>query len=149
MPRILQILFSRCSDPSRELEFNRWYTHTHLPDLSAAPGFIAARRFFNALPSAGDAPYMAIYEIEAPNAACALRDLTQLALEAFDVGRHIDCIEGVAAGHSPSGGQWQEIDPSMLEPLTKLDYPPAPDAIRSLMLESIEKLTRLAESDSE
>jgi len=118
MPRILQILFSRCSDPAREVEFNRWYTHTHLPDLSAAPGFISARRFANALPGPGDAPYMAIYEVEARNAACALRDLTQLALEAFEAGRHIDCIEGVPAGTSSTGGQWQEIDPSTLDPLS-------------------------------
>lgn len=149
MPRILQILFSRCTDPSRELEFNRWYTHTHLPDLSAAAGFLGARRFSNALPGPGDAPYLVIYEIEAPNAALALRDLTRLALEAFDAGRHIDCIAGVPAGSSPTGGQWQEIEPASLAPLERHDYPPAPDAIRSAMLASIEKLTRLAESDRE
>ena len=130
MPRILQILFSRCTDPARELEFNRWYTHAHLPDLSAAPGFVSARRFSNALPAPGDAPYMAMYELETPNAATALRDLTTLALGAFDAGRHIDCIEGVSAGASPTGGQWQEIESSSLDPLPALDYPPAPPAIR-------------------
>jgi hypothetical protein len=40
MPRVLQILFSRCTDADREVEFNRWSTHTHLPDLSRAPGFV-------------------------------------------------------------------------------------------------------------
>lgn len=145
MPRILQVLFSRCTDPAREVEFNRWYTHTHLPDLSRAPGFISARRFSNALPTPDAAPYMVIYELEAPNAARVLRDLTQLALEAFDSGRHIDCIEGVPAGGTPTGGQWQEIDPATLTPLEEHGYPPAPPAIRRHMVEAIERLTVAAE----
>lgn len=147
MPRILQILFSRCTEPARELEFNRWYTHTHLPDLSRAPGFISARRFSNALPSDGAAPYMAVYELEAPNASSALRDLTQLALEAFDSGRHIDCIEGVEAGPSRSGGQWKEIVPGDLEPLDQHQYPLAPREIRRYMLEAIRTLSIEAEAD--
>jgi len=86
MARILQILFSRCTDPDREIEFNRWYTHTHLPDLSAAPGFIGARRYANALPTPGAAPYMAMYELEVETANHALLSLTELALAAFDAG---------------------------------------------------------------
>jgi hypothetical protein len=141
MPRVLQVMFSRCTDPDREVEFDRWYSHTHLPDLSAAPGFVSARRFRNALPTAGAAPRMAIYEIEAPSALHALRDLTRLALEAFDRGRHIDCIEGVPAGNSPLGGQWLEIDPESLEPLETVDYPPAPPAVRDQMVRLIGELT--------
>lgn len=146
MPRILQILYSRCTDPSRELEFNRWYTHSHLPDLSRAPGFVSARRFENAFPAAGAAPYMAVYELDVPTATHALRDLTRLALDAFDAGRHIDCIEGVAAGNSPMGGQWQEILPGSLEPLSEHDYPMAPPEIRSAMESMIDRLTRVIET---
>ena len=144
MPRILQVLFSRCADPARELEFNRWYTHTHLPDLSRVPGFVCARRFANALPAPDSAPYMAIYEIEAPNASRALHDLTALALEAFDRSRHIDCIEGVAAGGLPTGGQWQEIDSATLAPLEAHGYPPAPPEIRAYMVAEIERLAAAA-----
>ncbi len=146
MPRILQVLFSRCTDEDRELEFNRWYTHTHLPDLSRAPGFVSARRFENAFPTPGAAPYMAVYELDVPSATHALRDLTRLALEAFDTGRHIDCIEGVAAGNSPMGGQWQEIVPSSLEPLAEHDYPMAPPEIRVQMEAMIDRLTKEIEA---
>lgn len=148
MPRVLQLLYSRCADPTRELEFNRWYSHTHLPDLSKAPGFVSARRFANAFPSPGAAPYLAVYELDAESAHHALRDLTKLALDAFDAGRHIDCIEGIGAGNSPMGGQWQEIVPSDLEPLTSHDYPPASPEVREQMRSLIDRLTRTLEAES-
>ncbi len=131
--RIQQIMFSNCTDPSREEEFNCWYSHTHLPDLSKAHGFISARRFVNALPNRSAAKYMAVYEFEATSAEVVLRDLTELALQAFDLGRHIDCIEGVPAGNSPLGGQWCEIDPNSLRPLTSHQYPPASPFVRQQM----------------
>ena len=142
MPRILQVLHSRCTDAEREDEFNRWYTHTHLPDLGAAPGFVSARRFSNAIPSPGAAPYMAIYELDVPDAQHALLYLTKLALAAFDAGRHIDCIEGIAAGNTSMGGQWEEIDPTCLEPLDdeELAYPPASRQTREAMIGIIEQL---------
>lgn len=144
MPRILQVLHSRCTNAAREHEFNRWYTHTHLPDLSAAKGFVSARRFANAMPVPESAPYMAIYELDVPSAQHALLELTRLALAAFDSGRHIDCIAGVAAGNTPMGGQWEEIDPAGLAPLpdAELTYPRAPAQTREAMLGLIEQLTR-------
>ena len=133
-------MFSNCTEPAREHEFNCWYSHTHLPDLSAAPGFVGARRFVNALPNRGSARYMAVYEFEAESAEAVLRNLTVLALEAFDAGRHIDCIEGVPAGNTPLGSQWREIDPASLEPLPALNYPPASPAVRRQMLALIKLL---------
>lgn len=145
MPRVLQVMFSRCTDAARDDEFNRWYSRTHLVDLAAAPGFVSGRRFCNAMPTPGSAPYMVIYELDAPSAMHALRDLTRQALAAFDRGRHIDCIEGVAAGNSPLGGQWEEIDPASLDPLEVLDYPPASPEIRERMVQLIEELGRALE----
>lgn len=142
MARIQQIMFSNCTDPDREEEFNRWYSHTHLPDLSEAPGFISARRFVNALPNRGAATYMAVYEFEAESAETVLHDLTRLALLAFERGRHIDCIEGVPAGNTPLGGQWQEIEPAGLMPLTSHNYPPATPMVRRQMLSLIRMLER-------
>ena len=131
--RIQQIMFSNCTDPDREQEFNRWYSHTHLPDLGEAAGFVSARRYRNAIPNRGSAQYMAVYEFEAESPELVLRDLVQLALKAFECGRHIDCIEGVTAGNSPLGSQWCEIDPGSLEPLTHHNYPPAPRSVRKQM----------------
>ena len=35
MPTATYLVFTNCTDPARDEEFNRWYTHTHVPDLSA------------------------------------------------------------------------------------------------------------------
>lgn len=140
MARIQQIMFSNCTEPAREDEFNRWYSHSHLPDLSVAPGFVFARRFVNAMPNRGAARYMAVYEFEAESAEVVLRNLTTLALDAFDKGRHIDCIEGVPAGNTPLGSQWHEIDAASLKPLPALNYPPASPVVRKQMLALIKLL---------
>ena len=140
MPRILQMMFSNCTDPARELEFNRWYSHTHLPDLSRARGFIGARRFENAMPAPGAARYLAVYELEAESPERALAGLTRLALEAFDCGRHIDCIAGVPAGNTPMGALWREIEAATLAPLERHDYPGASPELRQAMLAFLEQL---------
>lgn len=140
MARVLQTLFSNCTAPDRELEFNRWYSHTHLPDLSRARGFVAARRFENALPAPGAARYLAVYELEADSPERALAELTRLALEAFDRGRHIDCIAGVPAGNTPLGALWREIEPASLAPLERHDYPHASPELRAAMLAFLDQL---------
>src|SRR3989442_1225045 len=62
MGAILQVL-SKCSDPAREEEFNRWYNEVHLPDLLAIEHIVAAQRFKVApLPGRpeSDATYLAV-----------------------------------------------------------------------------------------
>ena len=140
MARVIQTMFSNCADPARELEFNRWYTHTHLPDLSCARGFVAARRFENAMPAPGAARYLAIYELESDSPERALAELTRLALQAFDRGRHIDCIAGVPAGNTPMGALWRAIDPASLAPLERHDYPGASPELRAAMLAFVDQL---------
>lgn len=56
----------------REDDFNEWYNNTHLSDVVAIPGFVAARRY--RLADAQHVPletfrYFAIYEIEGDPAA--------------------------------------------------------------------------------
>jgi hypothetical protein len=140
MARALHLMFTRCTDPAREDEFNRWYTHTHLPDLSVARGMVGARRYVNANPDPAQARYLAVYEFETDDIHAALAEMTELALQAFDRGRHIDCIEGAPAGNSTMGCQWREIEPTSLRPLEKLDYPGAPPAVREAMLALIASL---------
>jgi hypothetical protein len=50
----------------REAEYNDWYTNTHLADVVAVPGFVAAQRFkVEAAGQHGPAHrYLAIYEVE-------------------------------------------------------------------------------------
>ncbi|HZQ57995.1 MAG TPA: hypothetical protein VFA84_08165 [Acidimicrobiales bacterium] len=53
----------------REAEYDEWYEHTHLPELLALPGFIAAQRWVRGEPAAQGFPVpaqgnLAIYELE-------------------------------------------------------------------------------------
>ena len=64
MERRLLAVESRCSDPSQEEEFNRWYDETHLPDVLETPGILRATRYENSDPSEGQGKYLALYEIE-------------------------------------------------------------------------------------
>ena len=126
MARGVFVAFTKCADPAREEEFNRWYTHTHLPDLSATKGFVTARRFVSRSPE-GEATYLALYEFESDDLSSCFEDLVNRARGAFPLGRHIDCL---AVTQFPGVGHFEEIDPATLKPLEVLDYPGEPRATR-------------------
>ena len=46
-----------------EAEFNRWYDEEHLPRISAVPGVLRARRFFDPV---GKPRYVALYDLAGP-----------------------------------------------------------------------------------
>ena len=115
MPRFNFLVFSNCTDPARELEFNRWYTHVHLPDLSAAKDFVAARRYVNTDPRARS-KYLAVYEFETDNIDASIKSLYELAANTWPKRRHIDCIAPGAAVTSTVVA-FQEIDPRSLTPM--------------------------------
>ena len=117
MPKGIFMVFTHCTDPEREEEYNRWYTHTHLPDLSAAKGFVTARRFRNTSPGGPPDKYLALYEFDTPNLKESIADLIDIAIDAHAKGRHIDFIQGGEAFI------FEEIDPESLEPLEAHDYP--------------------------
>lgn len=49
----------------QEQEFNHWYDNTHLPEVLALPGFVAAQRYELVGPDAEErASYLAVYDIE-------------------------------------------------------------------------------------
>jgi hypothetical protein len=65
MPKYLYFAFSDCTDPSREEEFNDWYSETHIPDMLETPGMIRATRWVNAQPEETQRrKYLALYEFE-------------------------------------------------------------------------------------
>jgi hypothetical protein len=70
MPKAVLIVQSQASDESREDEYHKWYSQTHIPQLQEIPGVMSARRF--TLTGGGFGPadpsvpaHLAIYEIEA------------------------------------------------------------------------------------
>lgn len=135
MPRFKFFVFSNCTDPAREQEYNRWYTHTHLPDLSHAKGFVGASRYVNIDPKS-TARYLALYEFETDEMtddidAC-IASLYQLAAESWPKRRHIDCI---APGKVPSTVVgFREIDPASLQPLETHEMAHYPDEMPEAVL---------------
>ena len=69
----IYVVLSECNDPSREEEFNQWYTHTHLADVLSLGIFHRAWRYEAATP---DTPkYLALYETDAEDLPAAVRKL--------------------------------------------------------------------------
>lgn len=125
MPKFCLNAFTNCTDPSRDREFNQWYSHTHLPDLSQTSGFLKARRFVNDSSSDNHARYWAQYEFDHDSPADCTFEFLSLALQAYRAGRHIDCIASAQLG---PGGLWQIIDPQSVSALNedKMNYPKEP-----------------------
>lgn len=66
MARYTFVVLTNAVD-GREEEFNEWYNNTHLSDILATEGFVAAQRFRLAdMDPAQDFPhrYLALYEVE-------------------------------------------------------------------------------------
>lgn len=75
MPKGIMVVQSRPSDPAREDEFNDWYSNTHLPEIRAVPGFVAARRYKVHDASGESHSYLAIYEIDADDLTDPVEEL--------------------------------------------------------------------------
>ena len=120
MPKGIFLAYTNCVERQRDEEFNRWYTHTHLPDLLKAQGVVSARRFFNLNPGRGPSQYLALYEIESDDIAASIAEISAHARASFGEGRHVDFLT-VGALHS-----FQEIEPESLQPLDVVDYPRTP-----------------------
>lgn len=71
MPKSLMVVFSNPKGAGEEVEYNRWYTDKHLPDVVGVPGIVSATRYrLDKAVSMGEIPanssgYLAIYELEA------------------------------------------------------------------------------------
>jgi hypothetical protein len=132
MARYSFFVYSNCTDPAREQEFNRWYTHVHLPDLSAAKGFVAARRYVSTDPDSAS-KYLAVYEFDTDDIDASIKSLYALAAETWPRRRHIDCIAPGRAVTSPVVA-FREIDPQSLQPMEprELAHYPAemPESVR-------------------
>ena len=64
------MLFSRCTDPAKEDDFNRWYDTVHIPNIYATKtkGFLQVKRYklHPVSPNPGRATYLAVYEMSSP-----------------------------------------------------------------------------------
>ncbi len=53
-------------DPAVEAAWNRWYNETHLPEITACPGFRQSGRYVSE--QDGARHYIALYEVDNPEA---------------------------------------------------------------------------------
>jgi hypothetical protein len=71
------IVESYPSSPERLDEYHRWYDEQHLREVVAIDGFVSARRF---TPVDGEGPFVAIYEIDAPDLQTTFAALADAAM---------------------------------------------------------------------
>jgi hypothetical protein len=74
MAKGIMVVQSEPVDPAHEDEFNDWYDNTHIPEITAVPGFVSARRYKVHGAAAGPS-YLAIYEIEADDLMAPAKEL--------------------------------------------------------------------------
>jgi hypothetical protein len=68
-------------EPSREDEFNDWYSNVHVPAILELPGFVGARRYRVISDGETAHRYMAVYEIERDDVAAAMDELQKATAE--------------------------------------------------------------------
>jgi hypothetical protein len=91
MARYLLLAFSDCKDPSREKEFNDWYTNLHVPDMLEVPGMIRASRWASAEPKEGQhRQYLALYELETEDLAAFDAKVRERGIRTMKEGRFSD-----------------------------------------------------------
>ena len=117
MSNAIWMVATRCTDPAREEEFNRWYDEVHVPDILTIPHVVAAQRFRLARDTsrssspwaAEDGPrYLAIYELDTDDPDIILRALGELRPRLVAEGRMIDVIEGQSSTFFTALGERQE-----------------------------------------
>jgi hypothetical protein len=76
----------------REDEYNNWYTHQHLDEVVAVPGFATALRMKLLQPVAGEYEhkYLAIYDIDADNPDDAIEALKDSASSNMFISEALD-----------------------------------------------------------
>jgi hypothetical protein len=97
MPKAVVLVFTECTDPAREEEFNEWYDNTHVPDVLETSGFVSGIRYeLVGNPGPGQGKYLAIYDVESDDLPSAMAALQQRVVELAARKRLIDCIRLVS-----------------------------------------------------
>jgi len=87
-------IFSDCKDPSREQEFNDWYSNVHLPDMLEVQGMISATRWMTPENRKGmKRKYLAIYEVQTDNLEEFDKKVRERGIWTMKAGRFSDLPE--------------------------------------------------------
>ena len=76
MPKGVMVVQTSPEDPTRDDEYNDWYSNTHVPEVLAIPGFVSARRYRVHQPGRETVNrYLSIYEVEADDLTAPMQEL--------------------------------------------------------------------------
>ena len=93
MTKAVLVVFTNVTSPEHDDAFNDWYDDTHLADVLAVPGFVAASRYrISAVQAPGVEPphrYMAVYEIDNDDLPGALKALGRAGRDIV-ISEHLD-----------------------------------------------------------
>lgn len=92
MARWLLTRYTDCADPSREKEFNEWYTNIHLADMFENPAIVRATRYMNTDPNAGPGKYLAVYEVESEDIDKTFAEIKEHMSKKGKQGRYSELI---------------------------------------------------------
>jgi hypothetical protein len=87
--RWVNLIETNC-DPTREDEYNDWYTNTHLPDTMETPGFVGVRRYVQKEFRDGRGKYFSVYEIETDDITKSMEIRKDMRQAEIDAGRGSD-----------------------------------------------------------
>jgi hypothetical protein len=97
-PNGLLLVVSNCGDPAKEDEFNYWYNHIHLPDVTSGGVFQHARRYVNTDPDSGEGKYFATYETNWEDVSEAAKAMAEVAPKLREQGRYSPHLQVVLGG---------------------------------------------------
>jgi len=92
MAKWLLTRYTDCADPSREEEFNEWYTKIHIADMFENPAVVRATRYVNNDPNAGPGKYLAIYEVESEDIDKTLAAINESMAKKREQGRYSELL---------------------------------------------------------
>ena len=97
-PNGILLAITNCNDPSKEEEFNYWYNHIHIPDVTAPGVFRHAMRFVNTDPKVGEGKYLCAYETEWDDVSAARQAQQKRSAELREQDRGCPHLDLVLAG---------------------------------------------------
>ena len=86
---------ANCKDPAGEMEFNRWHSDVHIPDILGTGLFHAAYRYESIDPEATWGKYLALYETDSPDPGQAAARLREFRAKWERAGRWCENAERV------------------------------------------------------
>ena len=101
MPRGIMYVETMPVSPDKEAEYHKWYNETHLAQIVAVDGIVSARRF---VPTDGDGPFIAIYELDCEDLDAAVQRLGELGASGAMTG-----LEHLAMDPPPVPRVYREI----------------------------------------